>query len=367
MRKALGKRVFIFIICLLALGSLFIHPPIVWSEPLTHTVEKGDTLWSICEKYYGDSYLWPKLWQMNPFVTNPHFLKPGDVITLIEKELIEKTAPQVQEPASPPKKPAVPAPPMKGIDVSGFTNIQTIGFLSPGRKFEPLGRIVSTDSPRIILSKGDRVSVIIKTSKNIKPGDEFDIAQASGMLQHPITEKPLGHLLSIHGRLAIEAALSNSVFEAKIIEAFRSVNIGDLLIPHNPVSPCIDLIPANKTLTGSITASKDQTQLLGQFSIVYLDLGLNQGVRRGNMFEVIKERSFPDPDFKGETLEGRGKKIPLPDKRIGGVLILESRLETSTGLVISTIENFYIGATVKGFSWAEMTKDLSKIPSCTLE
>jgi nucleoid-associated protein YgaU len=60
------------------------------AQPSTHKVEKGDTLWSICEKYYGDPTLWPKLWEMNPFVTNPHLLKPGDVITLLEKEDISK-------------------------------------------------------------------------------------------------------------------------------------------------------------------------------------------------------------------------------------------------------------------------------------
>ena len=63
-------------------------PAMIGAQQLTHTVEKGDTLWSICEKYYGDPDLWPKLWQMNPFVTNPHFLKPGDVIVLLEKELL---------------------------------------------------------------------------------------------------------------------------------------------------------------------------------------------------------------------------------------------------------------------------------------
>ena len=58
----------------------------VTAREYTHTVKKGDTLWDICEEYYGDATLWPKLWEMNPFVTNPHLLKPGDLIMLFEQE-----------------------------------------------------------------------------------------------------------------------------------------------------------------------------------------------------------------------------------------------------------------------------------------
>src|SRR5512139_1014037 len=84
-------------------------PADIGAQPSTHKVQKGDTLWSICEKYYGDATLWPKLWEMNPFVTNPHLLKPGDVITLIEKEDMDKR--RLAEKAS--KDMAKPAPKMK--------------------------------------------------------------------------------------------------------------------------------------------------------------------------------------------------------------------------------------------------------------
>jgi len=77
----------VFMILSLILGSVSTD---LRAQPVTHKVQRGDTLWSICEKYYGDATLWPKLWEMNPFVTNPHLLKPGDLITLIEKEDMTK-------------------------------------------------------------------------------------------------------------------------------------------------------------------------------------------------------------------------------------------------------------------------------------
>ena len=79
------KRKHWLAIVLIAFGVWFVDSGVsvpVGAQPLTHTVEKGDTLWDICEKYYGNEELWPKLWQMNPFITNPHLLKPGDVAVL---------------------------------------------------------------------------------------------------------------------------------------------------------------------------------------------------------------------------------------------------------------------------------------------
>src|SRR5580765_8140408 len=37
-----------------------------------YTVVEGDTLWDISHKEFKDPYLWRKLWQTNPAITNPH-------------------------------------------------------------------------------------------------------------------------------------------------------------------------------------------------------------------------------------------------------------------------------------------------------
>jgi nucleoid-associated protein YgaU len=80
------RRKYGLVIILIMVGVWFVGSGVcvsVGAQPLTHTVVKGDTLWDICDQYYGDEELWPKLWQMNPFITNPHLLKPGDVINLL--------------------------------------------------------------------------------------------------------------------------------------------------------------------------------------------------------------------------------------------------------------------------------------------
>jgi LysM repeat protein len=362
MRQALKMKITVFIICIVAV-SLLIPLSSIKAQQLTYRVEKGDTLWSICEKYYGDSDLWPKLWQMNPFITNPHFLNPGDVITLIEKDSLEKPADTAMKPATPEK------PLMKGIDVSSLTKFEASGFLSIGRSFKPLGKIVSTDSSRLFLTKGDKVTVLIKDQKDIGPGTELNIAQTSPLIEHPRTGETLGYVVRIIGSMVVEKVVVESIYEAKITDSFKPISLDDLIIPFDPLSPCIEPIPADESLFGYIAAAKDQAKLVGQHSVVYLDLGLNQGVRRGNLFEVINTRTLPDPNFKGDTLTDyiKRKQIPLPNKNIGLLLILESRPENSTALIISASENFSVGAQVKRLSWVDRPEILSRIPPCALE
>jgi hypothetical protein len=46
------------------------------------TVQKGDSLWSICDRELGNAYAWPKVWALNPTIENPHVLEPGQQIRL---------------------------------------------------------------------------------------------------------------------------------------------------------------------------------------------------------------------------------------------------------------------------------------------
>jgi LysM repeat protein len=172
------------------------------TQPLTHKVEKGDTLWSICEKYYGDPGLWPKLWEMNPFVTNPHLIRPGDVIKLIEAA--PEKPKKIEAPKGPPKAvPAVKAEPKKtGIKASAFTNANACGYLTR-REVEPWGRIFATDSRSMLLVKGDTLFVDFGEREGIKRGDRFGVFRPSETVKHPITEKDFGRVLSSRAKIPV--------------------------------------------------------------------------------------------------------------------------------------------------------------------
>ena len=47
-----------------------------------HAIERGDTLWDLAAHFYGDSYLWPQLWERNQYIRDAHWIYPGDPLVV---------------------------------------------------------------------------------------------------------------------------------------------------------------------------------------------------------------------------------------------------------------------------------------------
>ena len=367
----------------LALSLFFIlflslSPSSSAGKKFMHIVEKDDTLWSICKQYYGDPYLWPELWEMNKFITNPHWLKPGDVIKLLEyeEEKPELEKKYEEEKLEPVKKIAtLEEQPLKvtimGIDVSNLTNTRTLGLLQQ-EKFEPCGKIFGSEGgkTKTLLGKGDTVYVKKVGKEDIKPGDVFTIYNISepDPNSDPVTEKELGYIYSFKGILEIKEA-KKDYYVAKVNESFRPIYIGevfedkekdDCLMRYDPDSPCVFPEPCSDTLRAHIVASKDNLEVLGQYSVVYINAGRNKGVKRGYLFNVIEEREFVFHLKKRE-------RVAIPATIIGKILILETTENTSTGLVFWASKEFYRGFAIECQTWDKRPKELAMFPECQIE
>lgn len=58
-----------------------------WNEVATaakaesYTVARNDWLFKISKKLFGSGFYYPKIWSLNPYITNPHFIEPGMVLS----------------------------------------------------------------------------------------------------------------------------------------------------------------------------------------------------------------------------------------------------------------------------------------------
>src|ERR1700737_5150664 len=46
--------------------------------PEEYTIQKGDTLWDLSQKFLSNPWYWPKIWSLNPSIENPHWIYPGN-------------------------------------------------------------------------------------------------------------------------------------------------------------------------------------------------------------------------------------------------------------------------------------------------
>ena len=143
--------------------------------------------------------------------------------------------------------------------------------------------------------------------------------------------------------------------------------MGDLVLPYEPISQCVQPISIDEPLVGNIVAAQDERHLVASRRVVYLDHGFNDGVRRGNIFQVVRINIVRDPVKGKMDFISKPRSVILPDIPIGNLIVLESRPDTSTAVVISANEEFHIGTYVKGLSFVETPDLFTTIPTCPTE
>ena len=60
----------------------------------TYRIQVGDTLWDISVTFFGNGHFWPKIWQLNDTITNPHLIYPGRFLRFVSGSI--ETSPSIE-------------------------------------------------------------------------------------------------------------------------------------------------------------------------------------------------------------------------------------------------------------------------------
>lgn len=229
-------------------------------EEGVYTIKKGDTLWDISAKFLKDPFLWPKLWQRNPYITNPHWIYPGNPVRLSAFEEVKKEEPkkvveekpkevqvvkevkpepvEVKKVEPPPvvapvveKKPEVMAEKKPEEETRIVPEIRYTGFVA-GLNHKGIGFVLDNRQGKNLMAEGDILYLSFKTSEPVLIGNKYTIFRAADVVRDPVTDKKIARRYDITGNLEI-IDQSGNFYAAKVIEAFQEILKGDMIQPYS--------------------------------------------------------------------------------------------------------------------------------------
>jgi len=306
-------------------------------EPTIYIIQKGDTLWGLSDRFVKDPYYWPDLWAANPrHITNPHLIFPGQKL---------KVYPDRIEVADTPGKPQAEAPKVTKEVVEevaqekSFTVNGGEGFLLE-KGFNAAGMIVATQNNRKLLGEGDIAYTDIGSDSGAKSGKYYSIFKNAGPVSHPVSNVIIGSRIVPLGTLKLEE-MEEKTSSAVITYSFLEIGTGAYLMPYRDRKREIPLRAADRDLSGYIVESLNGIITIGMGEVVYLDLGREQGLKTGNMLYVVRD-VVPEQKYFDFTPLGK-----LPDEVLGAVVVVDTGKNTSTALVVKSINAIYRGDRVE--------------------
>jgi hypothetical protein len=314
-------------------------------ETYIHVVVKGDTLWDICQDLYANPWVWPKVWQMNPHITNPHWIYPGTELrvyyevaryyeegTAVAETAVVEKAPVVEEVTPPPPSP----PPPPKVPTISFSEIDQVGFITP---FVPEGKgfILGGKRQRTLIGAADKIYVQFREGAQPEVGERFFVFRTSLLFKHPITKKDVGYLNTMLGVLEVVLVAPDHA-KAVVISSFQEMSANDKLMPYKKRSEEIALKPGAEPIEGNIILAEWGTFLIAHRQIVFIDLGAKDEIKAGHRFEVFQEP---------KALTSKDEEIVLSIQPIGELLVLAVEQETAATIVIKALTEFTPGERVR--------------------
>jgi LysM domain len=353
------------------------NPPDPASYPpgaKTHTIASGDTLWALAQQYYGNAYLWPQLWESNTWITDAHWIYPGDVL-LVEGEATSGAA-TADATGTADEGPVVGTTgqssmmPDQGLSTeptdSGIARVNLAAERRPialateadiycygyiGHPDEPMPNYLESFEdvdtkyvPRATpdmpgsAAPGDLVFVSGGASSGLVAGEDYLMVIPGEIVTHPHTGASIGRLYTYAGQIRI-LCTEDGRSRAIITQACREIPVGARLkpIPQLPIPiarvpelPAFCDPPSGRT-TGTIVDSREWNLGMVEGTLVQIDLGREDQLQPGDFLTVF--RPSPRP--------GQPRMV------LGQIGVLTTEAHTATAVVLDTRREMLIGDSVE--------------------
>ena len=314
-------------------------------HPDRYVVKKGDTLWDISAMFMQDPWRWPEIWHVNPQIENPHLIYPGDIIALVfgadgtpQLQLLRgrqtvKLSPQVR---GTPLREAIPPIPMDAI--AQFLN-DSRAVLTP-EELESAPYIVESMDGHLIAGTGDRIYV---RSVPDRSSTRYNVYRPGKAYKRLGSEIALGYEALYVGDATLERTGDPATLE--LSRTVRETLIGDRLLPvgEETIQQNFYPHPPAKEVDGAILAVIDGVSQIGQYQVVVIDLGTEDGMEQGNVLAVFQRGD----KIRDVVTKVDDQRVQLPDERSGLIMVFRPFERVSYALVMNATRTMHIDDAVR--------------------
>ncbi|MCA9593010.1 MAG: LysM peptidoglycan-binding domain-containing protein [Myxococcales bacterium] len=316
------------------------------SVPPIHVVKKGDTLWDLSGRYYGNPWKWPKVWSYNPQIMNPHWIYPGDQIRMrlgggaYGSAALDGTG----NGGFMDRRPAVPA---------NTVFLRSQGLIDDPKR-DVWGELVGAREDQMLLSDGNHVYLQVKPGKDVRIGQQLTIFRPVRRPERvPGARRPPGMIIAIKGTVRVDHWDPKSrVARGEIVESVDVIERGAMI---GPVGRRFDIVPpkaAKVDRWARVLTSIYPHELYGQNQVVFIDRGTEDGLSAGNRLFVVKRgdawrhtlstasdsararlRTDTPDRARSDATPLKGNEKKFPEEIIGELRILRANKYSSIAVV----------------------------------
>lgn len=233
-----------------------------------------------------------------------------------------------------------PAPITGPLPVGAEVDVYCSGYLGD-RDEAFVGRIVNAEKERnqSMFMAGDVIYLDIGAENGVQAGMEFTIVRPSRLVNRWGSEREVqGRIYMTPGRVRVLCAQEKSSI-TEIIYSCNEVEVGDFVAPFEPIP--VPLVRRTRPTTicdtpngkpiGHVVDTRDAVTPVGTDTIVFLDLGEQDGLNPGDFLTVYHP-----------STQAEGVRTVL-----GEAAILTTRTRSSVAIITSMVDFIAVGDAVE--------------------
>ena len=346
--------------------------------PEEYIVEYGDTLFDICSQLLGEGGYWPKLWSLNNYIKNPHFIWPGmrlrfypgdeedppfieivqedEVVPIVDEEDVDMNA-LVQE-AILPQNETLSAQETEVVGRDGVEeapdlfdtvgspyNTTQVSVTLPGFIFAEESsaacKVVGGTLGEAIVGE-DRL-FLCNPEEEMNVGGSYTAIRYMGEVEDAESGDTVGHQYQFVSHVKMVRSLDEGKkFIGVVTKSRLGLREGDIVVPYVSTRRSLSLSkdfsnPSVPDASARIVGfDLNGQQIGGEGSLAFIDKGANDGISKGQLMKIDQSLQY--------LLLTYDLDEPTEDTvTVGYIRIIDTTEVASVGYIIHNNHEVFIG------------------------